>query len=81
MNVYVEKNAEQHRWGVHICQWHVNFRARYEAEQFCERPTARLNAAHSQDMRAGCSICGHGGMTGRHAHNSRPSLGRCAKEA
>lgn len=81
MNVYIEVNADQHRWCVHMDQWHVGFRTPDEAEQFVERLTARLNAPHSLDMLADSPIWNQ--MAGRHAQLSAkamPSLGRCVKE-
>lgn len=82
MNVYIEVNADQHRWCVHMDQWHVGFRTPDEAEQFVERLTARLNAPHSLDMLADCPIWHHvAGMHAQHTDQAMPSLGRCVKEA
>ncbi|ANY86564.1 MULTISPECIES: hypothetical protein [Pseudomonas] len=82
MNVYIEENADQHRWCVHMDQWQVGFRTPDEAEQFVERLIARLNAPHSLDMIASCSLWGHvTDINAQRADNSMPSLGRCAKEA
>lgn len=81
MNVYIEVNADQHRWCVHMDQWHVGFRTPDEAEQFVERLTARLNAPHSLDMLADCPIWHHVAGIQPHADQAMPSLGRCVKEA
>lgn len=69
MNVYIEVNADQHRWCVHMDQWHVGFRTPDEAEQFVERLTARLNAP----IRWTCSPTARSGTTWRVCMRSMPT--------
>lgn len=82
MNVYIEENAAQYRWCVHMDQWHVDFKTPDEAVQFAERLTSRLNAPHSLAMLAGCSPLGHlPSMNAQNANNSISSHERCMKKA